>query len=132
MNKPNIVEVAKKNIVRCRKARAMSQQELAKRMKATQRVVAYYENEASNIPLTKLQDFAEALDVSIAALLDESYDRRPSVEQFDIRLIRKLKQIHSLPKRPRDALWHAINNALSTYPPKKQPHSDRDAEAPPP
>jgi predicted transcriptional regulator len=46
MKKTSIAETVKKNLIKYRKNAGLSQVELAKRMKVSQRVVAYYENEA--------------------------------------------------------------------------------------
>jgi transcriptional regulator with XRE-family HTH domain len=118
MVRKNIVKIAKRNIIQYRKVRGMSQTELARKMKISQRLVAYYESKASNISLEKLQDFADALDVSVGALLDE----RPAVPEVgprvDIRILKRVQQIESLPRRARDALLHNINTAIQVHSPK--------------
>jgi transcriptional regulator with XRE-family HTH domain len=112
MKKEDVVSAFKKNLVAIRKKRGFSQRELAKRMNATQRVVAYYEKEAANIPLTKLQELAYALDVSVVELLDNRVGKRNGVEELDVRIIRKIKQIEGLPRRAQEALWHTINTTI--------------------
>jgi len=112
MKKTSIAETVKKNLIKYRKNAGLSQVELAKRMKVSQRVVAYYENEATNIPLDQLQNFAEALNVAVIALMDTKIERSTGVEEIGIRLIRKMKQIEALPRRSKDALWHSINTAI--------------------
>lgn len=125
MKKTNLTKTVKENIVKYRKNAGLSQVELAKRMKVSQRVIAYYENEATNIPLDQLQNFADALSVAVSALLDTKVEKSSGVEEIDIRLIRKIKQIEELPRRSKDALWHNINtaiesNAMKQNPPKLQ------------
>jgi transcriptional regulator with XRE-family HTH domain len=112
MQKEDVVPTFKKNLVALRKKRGLSQRELAKKMGATQRIVAYYEKEAANIPLTKLQDLARALDVTVVELLDQRLDKAKGVEELDVRIIRKIKQIEGLPRRSQEALWHTINTTL--------------------
>ncbi|MDD5672860.1 MAG: helix-turn-helix transcriptional regulator [Chitinivibrionales bacterium] len=112
MQKEDVVSTFKKNLVAVRKKRGLSQRELAKKMNATQRIVAYYEKEAANIPLTKLQDLARALDVTVVELLDQRLDKAKGVEELDVRIIRKIKQIEGLPRRAQEALWHTINTTL--------------------
>ena len=108
MHKKNIVQIAKHNIIRLRKTNGLSQTDLAKKMKTSQRLVAYYENKAASIPLGKLQEFAEALDVSIGTLLDERYTNNSAGPEIDLRLMKKLKLIDMLPRRAKDALIHSI------------------------
>jgi transcriptional regulator with XRE-family HTH domain len=109
----DIVSTFKRNLVQLRKARGYTQRELAKRMKVSQRVVAYYENDAANIPLTKLQDLADALNVAVVELLSPKKNgKERDLEEIDIRVIRKMKEIQGLPRRASDALWLTINATL--------------------
>ena len=112
MTQEDVVETFKKNLVKLRKRRGLSQRQLAKKMGSTQRVVAYYEKEAANIPLTKLQDIAHALEVSVLDLLDTKIDRRAHIDEIDVRTLRKIEQIDNLPRRARESLWQTINTAL--------------------
>lgn len=112
--KQNNIDIFKKNLVRLRKERGLSQRALAAKIGVTQRLITYYEKEAPNIPLTKIQEIAEALEVSIVELLDPR-QRISNTEELDVRTIRKIKQIESLPRRARDALWHTINATLDKY-----------------
>lgn len=114
MKKSDIIKTVKNNLIRLRKHKGLSQKQLAKRMKVTQRVIAYYENEANNIPLIKLQDLADVLEVSIAELLSTKVEK-DAIVTIDIRLIRKLKEIEKLPRRSKDALWHTINASLEMH-----------------
>jgi transcriptional regulator with XRE-family HTH domain len=113
MAQKNIFETVRRNIICFRKMNGLSQTDLAKKMKTSQRLVAYYENKASSMPLDKVQDFAEALETSVGALLDE----RPinGIHDIDLRLLKKLKQIEQLPRRARDAVMHSINTAIENH-----------------
>jgi transcriptional regulator with XRE-family HTH domain len=119
----DVVETFKKNLVRLRKKRGLSQRELAKRMGSSQRVVAYYEKEAANIPLTKLQEIARALEVSVLDLLDTKIDRRANITSIDVRTLRKIEQIDNLPRRARESLWQTINATLGMHAQKSQQSS---------
>jgi transcriptional regulator with XRE-family HTH domain len=120
MQKQDVVPTFKKNLVALRKKRGLSQRELARKMGATQRIVAYYEKEAANIPLTKLQDLARALDVTVVELLDQRLEKANGVAELDVRIIRKIKQIEGLPRRSQEALWHTINTTLEMHALKAQ------------
>jgi hypothetical protein len=50
--------------------------------------------------------------VTVVELLDQRLDKTKSVEELDVRTIRKLKQIEDLPRRAREALRHTINTTL--------------------
>jgi transcriptional regulator with XRE-family HTH domain len=115
MQKEDVVSTFKKNLVALRKKRGFSQRELAKKMQATQRIVAYYEKEAANIPLTKLQDLARALDVTVVELLNQRFEKAKGVEELDVRTVKKIKQIEGLPRRAQEALWHNINTTLEMH-----------------
>ncbi len=115
MAKSDIVETVRDNITMYRKKRGLTQVELAKRMRVSQRIVAYYESEATSIPISKVQQFADALEVSLVALVEEHKGKTKEFEEIDIRLIKKLKSIEALPRRARDALWHNINMALQVH-----------------
>ncbi len=125
MQKSQIIKTVKKNLIRLRKHRGLSQKELAKHMKVSQRVIAYYENEANNIPLVKLQDLANVLEVSITELLSTKFIKNDNISTIDIRLIRKLKEIEKLPRRARDALWHTVNTTLEMHVIKSQRETNK-------
>ena len=112
MPKKNIVEIAKQNIIKSRVKLGLSQTELARKMKTSQRLIAYYESKANNIPLTKLQEFADALNVSVGALLDERSTSGDIGPDIDLRLLKRLKQVDELPRRAKEALIHNINTAI--------------------
>jgi transcriptional regulator with XRE-family HTH domain len=130
----DIVALFKRNLVQLRKARGYTQRDLARRMKASQRVVAYYENDAKNIPLTKLQDIADALEVSVVELLaPKKNGKERNLEDLDIRVLRKVRQIQHLPRRAQDAVWHTINATIHksarTQRRRKQSSAIRDERA---
>lgn len=115
MHKKNLIKTIRENIVRLRKANGWSQTDLAKRMNTSQRLVAYYEDKSANMPLEKLQEFAEAFSVSIGALLDERPITGNVGPEVDLRLLKRVKQIDALPRRAKDALIHNINTAIENH-----------------
>lgn len=112
MRKTNLVDTIRNNIIRLRKTNGWSQTDLAKKMKTSQRLVAYYENKSANMPLEKLQEFADVLDVSVGVLLDERPTNGNVSPKIDLRLLKRVKQIDELPRRAKDALIHSINTAI--------------------
>lgn len=58
-----------KRLALVRKAKGITQLELAKKIGATQRVIAYYEAESDHIPTNLLVPIAKALKVSLDELV---------------------------------------------------------------
>ncbi len=112
MNEKKIVHILKKNLARLRKERGISQRALAREIGVSQRMVAYYEDKAIDIPLSKVEDLAEALNVSIGELLDIRVQKQTEHIEIDVRILRKIRQIQDLPKRARESLLQTINTAL--------------------
>jgi hypothetical protein len=92
-------------------------------MKTSQRLVAYYEDKSANMPLEKLQQFAEALNVSVGALLDERPITGNVGPEVDLRLLKRVQQIDALPRRAKDAVIHSINTAIENQALKTQKKS---------
>jgi hypothetical protein len=72
-------------------------------------------DKSANMPLEKLQKFADAFGVSVGALLDERPINGNVGPDVDLRLLKRLKQIDSLPRRAKDALIHSINTAIENH-----------------
>ena len=125
MKKYDSVAVFKKNLYLLRKRRGLSQRALAAKIGATQRLVAYYETNAPNIPLSKVQDIAEALNVTIVEMLETRRPKDAAVEELDVRTVRKIQQINKLPRRAREALWQTINATLKAHALEKERSHNR-------
>jgi transcriptional regulator with XRE-family HTH domain len=101
-----------KNLIRLRKERGLSQMKLAKLAGLTQRMIAYYENEAVKPPLDNIVAIAKALGVNINTLLgiSESETSKTLLAKLDSRTITKLKLILSLPKKERHIIYSIAEN----------------------
>ena len=66
--------VFSQNLVKLRKERGLSQSDLAKLCGLTQRMIAYYENEAVKPPIDKIEAIAKVLKVGINKLLGTTED----------------------------------------------------------
>lgn len=64
------VAAVREHIVSLRKKKGMTQTEMGKKMGVSQRVISYYENEATDISLEALTAIAQALEVPRRKLLD--------------------------------------------------------------
>jgi len=95
-----------------RKARGLTQVELAERAGSTQRAISYYENEAGYPPAAALITLAEALHVSTDELLGihgpspNSREENPNLR----RLWKKFQQVVALPERDQRAVTRLISS----------------------
>ena len=98
-----------------RKARGLTQVQLAKAAGTTQRAISYYETEAGFPPAPAVIDLAKALQVSTDELLGI---KAPKVERIDSdpetrRLWRRFRQIATLPEKDQKAVIRLINSLVS-------------------
>jgi len=98
-----------------RKARNLTQVQLAEAAGTTQRAISYYETEAGFPPAPAIIDLARALEVST----DELLGIRPSrTARFDEdadtrRLWKRFQQVAALPEKDRKAVIRLINSLVS-------------------
>jgi transcriptional regulator with XRE-family HTH domain len=78
-----------KRLARLRKARGITQRQLADLLGSSQRVVTYYENESSYPPAHLLPKVAEVFGVGVEELLGEA---EPIVEAAPVVLDRRLRK----------------------------------------
>ena len=80
-SKINLLKIIGKNVARIRKEKKLSQEQLAYLSDIDRTYIGYIENAKYNITISKLQQIAEALEVSISELINE-YVKKP--EQIEI------------------------------------------------
>jgi transcriptional regulator with XRE-family HTH domain len=97
-----------KRLAALRKARGLTQVQLAKAAGTTQRAISYYENEAGFPPAPAVMDLARALRVST----DELLGIRPQPRE-----VSKLERLHSDPESRR--LWKRFQQ-MAELPEKDQ------------
>jgi transcriptional regulator with XRE-family HTH domain len=95
-----------------RKARGLTQVQLAEAARTTQRAISYYETEAGFPPAPAVIDLAQALDVTTDELLGV---KPPKVERIDDdsdarRLWKRFQMVAVLPKRDQKAVIRLINS----------------------
>lgn len=103
-----------KNLKRIRKAKGLSQYDLADITGLSQRMITHYETKVSEPPLTKLEILANALNVNISDLIDpaDRNDENIDISQFDTRSLKKLQDILSLPSNDRADLYRMLNRMI--------------------
>jgi len=103
-----------RNLLKFRKERGLSQQDLANRTGLTQRMIVYYENEAVKPPIDKIEILSKALDVAINELLGISTETKIQKEftQIDARTLKKFRTILALPKHQRHIIYSMAESFL--------------------
>ena len=108
-----------KRLARLRKAAGYSQQDLAKEIGISQRMVAYYEGETDQPPTALLPLIAQALHTSTDELLGLRPVRKVKT-RVDGRLARRLKQLEKLPPRERRQVVQVLDAFLEREQLKKK------------
>jgi len=83
-------------LVELRKTAGFTQEELAKELGVSRRMIAYYEGETQHPPTTILPRLAQALGVSADDLLNGTCRRKAPPEPMSTRLRRKLQDLDKL------------------------------------
>ena len=99
-------------LTRLRKARGITQIQLAEVIGSTQRAISYYENEAAHPPALVLPDLAKALGVSLEELLGVKKMKAEKQDPETRRLWKKFQQVRALPERDQRALIRMINSLV--------------------
>jgi len=101
--------------VRLRKARGMTQADLAAALGVTQGMVSFYEKGTADPAAQTLAKLARVLDVSADELLGlkklSKTDRKHGAE--DMRLVRRLMKAAELPERERRSVLHYIDAMIA-------------------
>ena len=101
-----------KRLLALRKARGLTQVQLAVAARTTQRAISYYENEPGYPPATAIIALAQALHVTSDELLGVKpvkRDRR-GIEPALRRLWKKFQQVTRLPEKDQRAVIRLINS----------------------
>ena len=107
-----------------RKARGLTQVQLAERIDSTQRAVSRYETVADRAPAPVLARLAQALAVSTDELLGVKHSRAAAGLTDDPearRLWKKFQQVMALPEKDRRAVIRLVNSLVTA----KAPAGDR-------
>lgn len=97
-----------------RKARGMTQAQLAKALGTQQTAVSQVEIGNRGLTVQQVVKLAKAMKVSTDAILGPSNGAREDVLPNDRRLIRRLQQIEKLPKAEKQALLKTIDAFLKS------------------
>jgi transcriptional regulator with XRE-family HTH domain len=96
-----------KRLASLRQAAGLTQQELADKIGASRRVIAYYEGESRYPPAHLLVPLAEALGISTDYLLDAAKEVGENDGNF-AKLLRKLKAVSTFSNKDQKAVFHLV------------------------
>jgi len=102
-----------------RKARGLTQVDLAKALGTTQRAISYYENEAECPPGSVLVALARALRVTTDELLGVKAPRLDGEALEKRRLWKRFRRMASLPERDQRAVLRLINSLAGSKTPER-------------
>jgi len=105
-------EIFSTNLARTRKMKGYSQRELAKISGISHRMINHYENNPISVPINKLKILADSLDTKITAFFDDSEYEDNSVENLDVRWIKKINEIRNLPEADRKEINRHISSLI--------------------
>lgn len=106
--------VFSRNLIEARKKIGISQIELAEKTGLSRRMIAYYELEAVNPPIDKIEVIAKVLGVKVTELIgnDKPVVKKDELDiaELDTRTIKKFKQILSLSKQERSTIYGFVDS----------------------
>ena len=103
-----------------RRAKGLSQRQLAERLTTTREVVDYYERRAQNPTLDFVQRAAEALDTSVAELLGDSAPRARKQPGPNGKVRQVFEQVSRLPRRQQEKIADVVSALVSQYEQSRQ------------
>jgi transcriptional regulator with XRE-family HTH domain len=99
-----------------RKARGLTQEQLAEATGSTQRAISSYETQASYPPAPVLAELAQGLGVTIDELMGARKPAKALQQPMDAetrRLWKKFRQVMSLPERDQRAVMRLLNSLVA-------------------
>jgi len=116
----DIKDIFSQNLVQFRKLKGLSQRELAKQTKLTQRIINYYENRPLSVPFANIETLADTLDVNITDFFNrQNKEEHNQFGSLDIRWIKKMYDIKQLPAEDQKEINRHINYLIEKNKSKK-------------
>jgi transcriptional regulator with XRE-family HTH domain len=101
-------------MARIRKERGYTQKEVADRIGLIPALVSDYENDKLRLNADMILRFAQVLEVTTDELLQPQSGKRRPGRKPSRKVLRRLEQIESLPRRKQDALLTTIDAFLNS------------------
>ena len=119
-----INELFSANLVRIRKAKGLSQRELSSKTGISQRMINHYEHNPRSLPVDRLKVLSDALGARISSFFSE--DEVTGIDTIDVRWIKKLQDIKSLPEADQKEINRHINSLLQKLEMSREIEKTRD------
>jgi transcriptional regulator with XRE-family HTH domain len=103
-------------LIAARKARGITQVQLAEALGTTQRMVSYYEAEGGNPPLETVIAIARALKTTPDQLLGFRSPDEPAATAEERRLWRRFRQTRALPEKDQRAIFRMLDTMAKVTP----------------
>lgn len=103
-------ELFSTNLVRIRKAKGLSQRDLAEKSGLTQRMVNFYEHNPKSLPVDKLKALSDALRVKVSDFFNE--EETSPLDSLDVRWIKKIQELKNLSEADRKEINQHINSLI--------------------
>ncbi len=101
------------NLIKFRKLRSLSQEQLSELSDISRRMIAHYETKESNPPVKIVFTLAQALGVSIYDLIGEKENEIVDLfKDVDPRTLKKIMSITKLSKKDRTTIYNMIDALL--------------------
>jgi len=97
-----------------RKARGITQVQLAEQLGVAQQTLAHYEGGTVRIAIATLADAAKVLDTSIEALVGSSSDKRGGKRGPAPKIQQQLERIEALPKARQRVIAQVLDSMLAS------------------
>jgi transcriptional regulator with XRE-family HTH domain len=103
-----------KNLIKIRKEKGLTQIDLANLTGFSRRMIAYYETNAINPPIDKIEIIAKILSVNITSLIEtkEATEIQNEFSEINTKTIKKIKQILSLSTEKRHLVYSYVDSLL--------------------
>ncbi len=99
-----------------RKARGITQVQLAERLGVAQQTLAHYEGGTVRIAIATLADAAQALDTTVETLLGSAAAKAGGKRGPAPKIQQQLEQIEALPKAKQRAIAQVLDSMLANQP----------------
>jgi len=102
------------NIIRLRKAKNWSQEDLAKEISASRIMIGKYERNDNSPSVEVLLKIAKAFDVSLDYIVGEG-----SMSNFDKDVLKRIEDIENLDPDTRNKLFFLVDNVIQNFKAKR-------------
>ena len=106
------------NLARLRKAKGLSQRDLASKTGLTQRMINHYEHNPRSLPVDRLKLLASALGSQVSDFFNENESAQ--VDSLDVRWVKKIQELQNLSDADRKEINQHINSLIEKARLKKE------------